>query len=140
MKMKFDLLQTDANSQARAGVVHTDHGTIETPIFMPVGTIGTVKGVHQRELKEEVNPDIILANTYHLFLRPGTEVLEKVIDGLKKALSLSRKQKPVCILLHTAMGHGVDFMMGSHKWHGVAPNDEQLEEALKQNPETLGDY
>ena len=70
----------------------------------------------------------------------GGNDLQKVIDGLKKALSLSRKQKPVCILLHTAMGHGVDFMMGSHKWHGVAPNDEQLEEALKQNPETLGDY
>ena len=66
--------------------------------------------------------------------------IEDVIEGLKKGISLSRKQKPVCILLHTEMGHGVDFMMGSHAWHGIAPNDEQLAEALKQNPETLGDY
>lgn len=66
--------------------------------------------------------------------------LEKVIEGLNEAKSLSGKGKPVCILLHTVMGHGVDFMMHSHKWHGVAPNDEQLEKALAQNPETLGDY
>lgn len=66
--------------------------------------------------------------------------MESVLDGIKEAISLSRKQKPVCILLHTEMGHGVDFMMGSHAWHGIAPNDEQLAEALKQNPETLGDY
>lgn len=66
--------------------------------------------------------------------------LEQVIAGLEEAVSLSRKQRPICILMHTEMGNGVDFMMGSHKWHGVAPNDEQLEEALSQNPETLGDY
>jgi transketolase len=66
--------------------------------------------------------------------------MEDVLAGVKEAISLSRKRKPVCILLHTAMGHGVDFMMGSHKWHGVAPNDEQLADALEQNPETLGDY
>jgi transketolase len=66
--------------------------------------------------------------------------MASVLEGLKTAISLSRKQKPVCILLHTEMGNGVDFMMGSHAWHGIAPNDEQLEEALKQNPETLGDY
>jgi transketolase len=66
--------------------------------------------------------------------------MESVIAGIKEAISLSRKQKPVCLLLHTEMGNGVDFMMGSHAWHGIAPNDEQLAEALKQNPETLGDY
>jgi transketolase len=66
--------------------------------------------------------------------------MESVVAGMKEAVSLSRKRKPVCILLHTQMGHGVDFMMGSHEWHGIAPNDEQLAEALKQNPETLGDY
>jgi len=66
--------------------------------------------------------------------------MESVISGIKEAISLSRKRKPICILLHTVMGHGVDFMMGSHEWHGIAPNDEQLAEALKQNPETLGDY
>ncbi len=63
-----------------------------------------------------------------------------VIDGLKEAKSRTGKGKPVCILLTTVMGHGVDFMMGTHAWHGVAPNDEQLEKALAQNPETLGDY
>ncbi len=66
--------------------------------------------------------------------------MEAVVSGVKEAISLTRKRKPVCILLHTTMGHGVDFMMGSHEWHGIAPNDEQLAEALKQNPETIGDY
>lgn len=66
--------------------------------------------------------------------------LTRVIDGLKEAKSRTGKGKPVCILLTTEMGNGVDYMMGSHKWHGVAPNDEQLEKALSQNPETLGDY
>ncbi|MGA9588685.1 MAG: tRNA-guanine transglycosylase, partial [Salegentibacter sp.] len=64
--MKFELLTTDSGSKARAGTITTDHGKIETPIFMPVGTVGSVKGVHQRELKEDINPDIILGNTYHL--------------------------------------------------------------------------
>ncbi|HSP40477.1 MAG TPA: transketolase [Gillisia sp.] len=66
--------------------------------------------------------------------------LSKVSEGLKEAKNRTGKGKPVCILLTTEMGHGVDYMMGSHKWHGVAPNDEQLENALAQNPETLGDY
>ena len=87
--MKFDLLHTDINSKARAGVITTDHGVIETPIFMPVGTAGTVKGVHQRELKEDINPDIILGNTYHLYLRPKTEILEKA-GGLHKFMNWDR--------------------------------------------------
>lgn len=87
--MKFDLLQTDSQSQARAGIVHTDHGAIETPIFMPVGTLGTVKGVHQRELVNDINPDIILSNTYHLYLRPGTDVLEKA-GGLHQFMNWDR--------------------------------------------------
>ena len=78
----------------------------------------------------------------------GWDVLEvkegnnitKIIEGLKEAKSRTGKGKPVCILLHTIMGHGVDFMMHTHKWHGVAPNDEQLKDALAQNPATLGDY
>ncbi len=81
--MKFDLLKTDENSKARAGVVETAHGKIETPIFMPVGTLGTVKGVHQHELENEVKAQIILGNTYHLYLRPGMDVLEKA-GGLHK--------------------------------------------------------
>jgi queuine tRNA-ribosyltransferase len=74
--MHFDLIHQDNNSKARAGVLHTDHGEIQTPIFMPVGTAGTVKGVHQAELKTEVNAQIILGNTYHLYMRPGMEVME----------------------------------------------------------------
>ena len=87
--MKFDLLQKDPNSKARAGTITTDHGVIETPIFMPVGTVASVKGVHQRELKEEINPDIILGNTYHLYLRPQTAILEKA-GGLHKFMNWDR--------------------------------------------------
>lgn len=75
--MTFELLHTDAGSHARAGRISTDHGPIETPIFMPVGTLGSVKGVHQRELKDDIQAQIILGNTYHLYLRPGTDVIEK---------------------------------------------------------------
>ena len=74
--MKFNLLHKDSFSSARAGILSTDHGNIETPIFMPVGTSATVKGVHQRELKQDIKPEIILGNTYHLYLRPGTGILE----------------------------------------------------------------
>jgi len=87
--MKFDLLTTDPHSQARAGSITTDHGVIETPIFMPVGTVASVKGVHQRELKNDINPDIILGNTYHLYLRPQTEILEKA-GGLHKFMNWDR--------------------------------------------------
>jgi queuine tRNA-ribosyltransferase len=87
--MKFDLLAKDLNSKARAGSITTDHGVIETPIFMPVGTVASVKGVHQRELKEEINPDIILGNTYHLYLRPQTEILEKA-GGLHNFMNWDR--------------------------------------------------
>ena len=76
--MEFKLLASDPSTNARAAILKTDHGTIETPIFMPVGTAATVKGVHQRELKNDINPDIILANTYHLYLRPGIKILEEV--------------------------------------------------------------
>ncbi len=79
----FDLLHTDSASAARAGVVHTDHGDILTPIFMPVGTVGTVKGVHRRDLEDDIHAQIILGNTYHLFLRPGTDILYQA-GGLHK--------------------------------------------------------
>lgn len=87
--MKFELLQKDINSQARAGTITTDHGVIETPIFMPVGTVASVKGVHQRELKNDINPDIILGNTYHLYLRPQIEILEKA-GGLHQFMNWDR--------------------------------------------------
>ncbi|WP_372767198.1 tRNA guanosine(34) transglycosylase Tgt [Lutibacter sp.] len=87
--MQFKLKTTDPQSKARAGVITTDHGEIETPIFMPVGTVGSVKGVHQSELKDEINPDIILGNTYHLYLRPQTTILEQA-GGLHKFMNWDR--------------------------------------------------
>ena len=87
--MDFQLQKQDTRSNARAGIITTDHGTIETPIFMPVGTVGSVKAVHARELEEEVKAQIILGNTYHLYLRPGIEILEKA-GGLHKFNSWKR--------------------------------------------------
>ena len=87
--MKFELKGTDPKSKARAGSITTDHGVIETPIFMPVGTVASVKGVHQRELKNDINPDIILGNTYHLYLKPQTKILEKA-GGLHKFMNWDR--------------------------------------------------
>lgn len=81
--MDFELLSTDNNSKARAGIITTGHGQIETPIFMPVGTVGSVKAVMQDQLKEQIKAEIILGNTYHLYLRPGIEVLEAA-GGLHK--------------------------------------------------------
>lgn len=83
MIMKFDLIKSDEKSSARAGTIETDHGNIETPIFMPVGTAGTVKGVHLRDIKDDINADIILGNTYHLYLRPGLDIIEEA-GGLHK--------------------------------------------------------
>ncbi len=87
--LKFNLVQKDKGTKARAATLETDHGVIETPIFMPVGTVASVKGVHQRELKEDINPDVILGNTYHLYLRPGMDILEKA-GGLHKFMGWDR--------------------------------------------------
>ncbi len=89
--MEFKLLTTSENSRARAGVITTDHGQIETPIFMPVGTAGSVKGIHTRDLKEDIKAQIILGNTYHLYLRPGIDVIEKA-GGLHK---FNRWDRPI---------------------------------------------
>ena len=106
--MTFDLLHTDPLSQARAGKISTDHGVIETPIFMPVGTVASVKGVHQRELKQDINPDIILGNTYHLYLRPQTEILEKA-GGLHKFMNWDRN------ILTDSGGYQVYSLSGNRK-------------------------
>ena len=108
LSMKFDLKITDQKSKARAGVITTDHGTIETPIFMPVGTVGTVKGVHQTELKNEINPDIILGNTYHLYLRPKTSILEQA-GGLHKFMNWDRN------ILTDSGGYQVYSLSGRRK-------------------------
>ncbi len=84
--MKFSIDARDTDSKARSGLITTDHGSIETPVFMPVGTAGTVKAVHQKDLEEAIRSDIILGNTYHLYLRPGLEVLRKA-GGLHRFMS-----------------------------------------------------
>lgn len=81
--MDFELQKEDLNSNARAGLITTAHGTIETPIFMPVGTVGSVKAVHFHELENDIKAQIILGNTYHLYLRPGMDIIEKA-GGLHK--------------------------------------------------------
>jgi queuine tRNA-ribosyltransferase len=106
--MHFELRHTDPKSRARVGLLYTDHGSIETPIFMPVGTVGSVKGVHQRELAEDINAQIILGNTYHLFLRPGIEVLEAA-GGLHKFIGWERP------MLTDSGGYQVYSLSGSRK-------------------------
>ncbi len=106
--MQFDLKFTDPKSKARAGLITTDHGTIETPIFMPVGTVATVKGVHQTELKEQINPDVILGNTYHLYLRPKTNILEQA-GGLHKFMNWDRN------ILTDSGGYQVYSLSGNRK-------------------------
>ncbi|MDR9488100.1 tRNA guanosine(34) transglycosylase Tgt [Salibacter sp.] len=87
--MDFTLQKTDPNSNARAGEITTDHGKIQTPIFMPVGTVGSVKTIHQRELKEDIESQIILGNTYHLFLRPGLDTIKQA-GGLQKFIGWNK--------------------------------------------------
>tara|TARA_B110000003_G_scaffold34355_1_gene31723 strand:- start:16781 stop:17911 length:1131 start_codon:yes stop_codon:yes gene_type:complete len=106
--MKFELKSQDIKTKARAGKITTDHGIIETPIFMPVGTIGTVKGVHQTELKHEINPDIILGNTYHLYLRPNIEILQQA-GGLHKFMNWDRN------ILTDSGGYQVYSLSGRRK-------------------------
>ena len=106
--MNFTLSKKDKNSNARSGILKTDHGEIKTPIFMPVGTAGTVKSVSQRDLEDQVNAQIILGNTYHLYLRPGIETLER-IGGLHKFISWD---KPI---LTDSGGYQVYSLSGRRK-------------------------
>ncbi len=122
--MKFELNSNDKNSEARAGIITTDHGKIETPIFMPVGTSATVKGVHQRELKNDINPDIILGNTYHLYLRPGTELLQQA-GGL-----------------HAFMGWDKPILTdsGGYQVYSLSANRKIKEEGVKFKSHIDGSY
>jgi len=106
--MHFDLLHTDSKSNARAGLLHTDHGVVETPIFMPVGTAGTVKGVHQHEIKDDIKAQIILGNTYHLYMRPGMDVIENA-GGLHKFIGWDGP------ILTDSGGYQVYSLSGSRK-------------------------
>lgn len=106
--MHFELIHSDDKTKARAGKFHTDHGVIETPIFMPVGTAGTVKGVHQHELNDDIQAQIILGNTYHLFLRPGLDVIEGA-GGLHQ---FNGWKKPI---LTDSGGYQVYSLAGSRK-------------------------
>tara|TARA_B110001452_G_scaffold207345_1_gene177511 strand:- start:1742 stop:2872 length:1131 start_codon:yes stop_codon:yes gene_type:complete len=112
--MNFTLSKKDKNSNARSGILKTDHGEIKTPIFMPVGTAGTVKSVSQRDLEDQINAQIILGNTYHLYLRPGIETLES-IGGLHKFISWDRP------ILTDSGGYQVYSLSGRRKIteHGV---------------------
>jgi len=87
--MTFKVETTDTKSSARAGRIETDHGTIQTPIFMPVGTVGSVKGIHQKELSDDIKAQIILGNTYHLYLRPGNEIMQQA-GGLHQFMNWNR--------------------------------------------------
>src|SRR5690606_27625546 len=122
--MQFELLQTDSQSKARAGKITTDHGVIETPIFMPVGTVASVKGVHQRELKQDINPDIILGNTYHLYLRPKTPILEQA-GGLHKFMNWDRN-----ILTDS----------GGYQVYSLSANRKIKEEGVKFKSRIYGSY
>ncbi len=106
--MHFELLHTDSKTKARVGNLYTDHGIIQTPIFMPVGTAGTVKGVHQTELDSEINAQIILGNTYHLYLRPGIDVINNS-GGLHKFINWD---KPI---LTDSGGYQVYSLSGTRK-------------------------
>ena len=106
--MDFQLQVKDPNSQARAGLITTAHGTIKTPIFMPVGTVGSVKAVPQQQIKDEVKAQIILGNTYHLYMRPGTDILEQA-GGLHKFINLD---KPI---LTDSGGYQVFSLSGNRK-------------------------
>ncbi|MEO6882837.1 MAG: tRNA guanosine(34) transglycosylase Tgt [Bacteroidia bacterium] len=106
--MQFKIAHFDKNSKARAGEITTDHGIIQTPIFMPVGTAGTVKAVHQHELEKDIKAEIILGNTYHLYLRPGIETLEKA-GGLHKFMNWN---KPI---LTDSGGYQVYSLSGTRK-------------------------
>lgn len=106
--MNFNISHKDKNSKARAGEITTDHGVIQTPIFMPVGTAGTVKAVHQHELKDDIKAQIILGNTYHLYLRPGLEIIEQA-GGLHK---FNGWEKP---LLTDSGGYQVYSLSSSRK-------------------------
>lgn len=106
--MKFKVVTADKHSSARAGVIKTAHGKIETPIFMPVGTVGSVKAVHQQELKKNIKAQIILGNTYHLFLRPGLDVIRNA-GGLHKFIGW---EKPI---LTDSGGYQVFSLSGNRK-------------------------
>lgn len=106
--MEFELIAQDKETGARAGLLHTDHGTIETPIFMPVGTVGSVKAILQEQLTNDIQAQIILGNTYHLYLRPGLEILEKA-GGLHK---FNHWKKPI---LTDSGGYQVFSLSGNRK-------------------------
>ena len=122
--MKFEISHRDAQSSARAGLIQTDHGLIHTPIFMPVGTVGAVKAVHMTELSDDIRAEIILGNTYHLFLRPGLDILKKA-GGLHKFNSWDR-----AILTDS----------GGYQVYSLAENRKISEEGVKFQSHIDGSY
>ena len=106
--MKFVKTATDPQSSARCGVITTDHGQIETPIFMPVGTVGSVKGVYHRDLKEDIQAQIILGNTYHLYLRPGLDTLKAAGGRSPPTLMVPDiLSRPRTMLIHSVLSERI---------------------------------
>ena len=134
MQLKFTLQHTDANSNARAGLIETDHGLIETPIFMPVGTVASVKAVHIPELKNDIKAQIILGNTYHLYLRPGIEVLKQA-GGLHRFNGWDRP------ILTDSGGFQVFSLSGMRKMtgEGVTIPLNQIEFLVNENIQVYRD-
>ena len=122
--MEFHIVKSDNHTNARAARLITDHGAIETPIFMPVGTIGSVKGIHNRELQNDVNAEIILGNTYHLYLRPGVETIKKS-GGL-----------------HKFMGWNLPILTdsGGYQVYSLSANRKIKEEGVKFKSHIDGSY
>ena len=122
--MEFHLTKSDNHTNARAAKLITDHGAIETPIFMPVGTIGSVKGIHNRELQNDVNAEIILGNTYHLYLRPG-------IDTIKKSGGI-----------HKFIGWNLPILTdsGGYQVYSLSANRKIKEEGVKFKSHIDGSY
>ena len=119
MPFQFNLEKTDDKSQARAGIIHTDHGDIHTPIFMPVGTAASVKAVPRKELEETINAEIILGNTYHLYLRPGLEIIKEAggvhgLSGWKRPMLTDSGGYQVYSLSKTRNIHEEGALFKSH--------------------------
>lgn len=132
--MKFRVLYRDKDSSARTGEILTDHGLVRTPVFMPVGTAGTVKGIHQRELETDLNAEIILANTYHLYLRPGLEILKEA-GGLNRFMNWNR------VILTDSGGYQVFSLSDTRKLteEGVIFNSHINGSRHMFSPETVVD-
>ena len=127
--MNFELLHRDPASRARAGLIRTDHSEIETPVFMPVGTAGSVKGIHQRELADDIEAPVILGNTYHLYLRPGLETLREA----HKSQDLEATEKATAELNTLWQAASEELYKASQEQQAGAPGEQAEADAPGQD-------